>query len=105
MDSEYKDIFEKLYQPLPDPRYPNIQYWRFAYAPQDPLTDDSVAVRQAIDEAERELVRSSRRRIRADGKYFLLLNFMEMVFLPMQVRGIRFRGEERSSLLRADVSR
>jgi hypothetical protein len=104
MDSEYKDIFERLYQPLSDLEFPNAQYWHFAYAPQNPMADDSVAIRQAIDEAEQELIRSSRRRIRADAKYFLLMNFMEMVFLPMRVRGVRFGGEERYSLLRDDVN-
>jgi hypothetical protein len=104
MDSEYKDIFERLYQPLSDREFPNPEYWRFAYAPQNPMADDSEAIRQAIDEAERELIRSSRRRIRADAKYFLFLNFMEMVFLPMRVRGVRFGVEERSLLLGEDVS-
>lgn len=97
MDSAYKEIFEKLYQSVPDPRYPNLEYRLFARLPYLP-SDDSIAIRQAIDDAEAELIRSSRRGIRADAKYFLLVNLMEMVFLPMQLRGRNFREELRPAL-------
>jgi hypothetical protein len=102
MDSEYKAIFERLYQPVPDPRYDRLEYRLFAWSPYL-QTEDGIAVRQAIDAADAELLKSNRRRIRADAKYFLFLNLMEMVFLPMQMRGISL-GEERGPALRADLN-
>jgi hypothetical protein len=102
MDSEYKAIFERLYQPVPDPRYDKLEYRFFAWAPYL-QGEDGLAVRQAIDAADAELLQSSRRRIRADAKYFLFVNLMQMVFLPMQIRGRSFR-EELQPALRADLN-
>jgi hypothetical protein len=93
MDPEYRDIFESLYKREPEPRY-----W-VAQVP--PLTEDSRVLQRAIDYADEELSRSRRRRIRADAKYFLYVNFLEMIFLPMRIRGQY--PEEVLSSLRADL--
>jgi hypothetical protein len=102
MDSEYRAIFERLYQPVPDPSYDKLEYRLFAWSPYL-QSEDGIAVRQAIDAADAELLKSSGRKIRADAKYFLFLNLMEMVFLPMQIRGRSFR-EELGPALRADLN-
>jgi len=101
MDAEYKDIFESLYEARPDLRYPTLQY-RYFTLRQDPLGEDGVAVRQAIDYADAELFTSRRRRIRSDAKYFLFVNFMEMLFLPMRIRGEGLTDDLRS-YIRADL--
>jgi hypothetical protein len=93
MDPQYRDIFQLLYKQEPEPRY-----W-VAQAP--PLVDDSSVLHRTIDNVDEELFRSRRRRIRADAKYFLYVNFMEMVFLPIRIRG-RY-PEELITSLRADL--
>jgi hypothetical protein len=100
MDSEYKQIFDTLYQLQPEPPYLNRLFHVF-YRGEPSLGDERV-VRKAIDDAETRLLESTGRRIRADAKYFLLLNVMNMIVVPVQMR----RGgtsEPLDSYIRSDV--
>jgi len=67
------------------------------------LVRNELFVREAIDEADARLFQSTRRKLRADAKYFLLLNFMQMVLAPVRLRGSDVAAALASSLV-ADVS-
>lgn len=101
MEAAYRDIFETMYTRRPSPSFPNLEREYlplFLY----PFGPDELFVRQAIDEADAGLFQSRRRKLRADAKYFLLLNFMQMVFAPVRLRGGGVTAELTSSLV-ADI--
>ena len=50
-------------------------------------------------EVDAGLFESRRLRLRADAKYFLLLNFVQMVLAPVRLRGRRGNPELTSSLV------
>src|SRR5216683_2740954 len=97
MDSEYNAIFSTLYKPLPNillgPRASRVLQERFQ------RSSEGAIVREAIDEVEN--VRGYR--LRPDAKYFLFVNLMQMVVIPIQVRG-GLRLEDLRPALRSDVA-
>ena len=106
MDPVYEHIFDDLYSAQTDREYPNRARIVEAaiFASDEPVK----AVRQTIDEADRELVATRRLKLRSDARYFLLLNLSEMVVRPVQMRTGTppFVGpsEELNSILRTDVN-
>lgn len=106
MDPVYEHIFDDLYNVQSDREYPNrARIFEAAnFASDEPVR----AVRQTIDEADRELAVTQRLKLRSDARYFLLLNLSEMVVRPVQMRTGTppFAGpsEELDSFLRTDVN-
>ena len=93
MDAEYRDVFEAMYTRRISPSIP----------PPGPPGQDELIVRHAIDDADARLFQSRQQRLRADAKYFLLLNFMQMVFAPVRLLGRDVTAELTSSLV-ADIN-
>jgi hypothetical protein len=102
MDAEYRDVFEAMYTRRISPSIPPPGR-EFLLFFSHPPGQDELIVRHAIDEADAGLFQSRRRRLRADAKYFLLLNFMQMVFAPVRLRGRDVTAELTSSLV-ADIN-
>lgn len=81
MDREFKNIYSALYS-LPS-NYPP----RAIRSPQSPLYfEEELVIRSAIEHAETGLSERGQR-LRADARYFLLVNISEMIILPIQMRG------------------
>ena len=106
MDPQYELVYQDLYllRPLlgPSDRPP---YPYFQQTPQ--LIQDAESVRKAIDAAESELAASRQQTLRADARYFLLLNLMEMIFVPVRAvevrRGRSEMAQEVQSYLHEDL--
>jgi hypothetical protein len=103
MENQYREIFSLLYGPVTRVvDYPPGESVRVLYQtlprerPYQETEDD--VVRQVIDEVERDGHYS----IRPDAKYFLFVNLMQMVMIPLQLRERRNLDDVRS-LLRPDV--
>jgi hypothetical protein len=88
MHQEFKDLYQKLYEEFSAFRWPYPAVLQPVF---DLLTTEQVwtmvdDTRKAIDDAEaNESVK-----LRSDAKYFLLLNFVEMVLLPISI--VREKG-------------
>ena len=83
MDPAYGSIFQNLYSAQSETGY--LGQFRAAVAPDPQSTRDTESIRRLIDEAEAELTRSTTQTLRSDARYFLLLNLMQMVFIPFQL--------------------
>jgi hypothetical protein len=102
MDQEYKEIFSALYYSGFPLGYP-ARWARWGFEEPWFLSEDSGAIRRAIDEAEQQLLLDSRQRLRPDAKHFLLSNLMGMVVAPVRMRGeVDFK--ELAPMLRDDVA-
>jgi hypothetical protein len=83
MDPAYGSIFQNLYSAQSETGY--LGQFRAAVAPDPQSTRDTEAIRRLIDEAEADLTRSTTQTLRSDARYFLLLNLLQMVFIPFQL--------------------
>jgi len=103
MDLEYREIFSMLYSPFTS-RYSTTRWLSRILSERFTRGPEASAVRQAIDEAEEKLLSAKGQGgIRADAKYFLLINLMQMVVVPARVRG-SIGLEELRRLLSSDVA-
>src|ERR1700733_11729651 len=92
MDPAYGSIFQNLYSAQSETGY--LGQIRAAVAPDPQSTRDTETIRRLIDEAEAELTRSTTQTLRSDARYFLLLNLLQMVFIPFQLHAGPFPGAE-----------
>ena len=83
MDPSYGSIFQNLYSAQSETGY--LGQFRAAVAPDPQSTRDTESIRRLIDEAEADLTRSTTQTLRSDARYFLLLNLLQMVFIPFQL--------------------
>jgi hypothetical protein len=90
MDPAYGSIFQNLYSAQSETGY--VGQFRATVAPDPQSARDTEAIRRLIDEAEAELTRSTAQTLRSDARYFLLLNLLQMVFIPFRLRDSPFSG-------------
>jgi hypothetical protein len=88
MDPGYGSIFQNLYSARPDTGYAGQV--SAAVGPDPESANETEVIRQAIDAAEAELRRSTSQTLRSDARYFLLINLLQMVFVPFRRRGRTF---------------
>jgi hypothetical protein len=83
MDPDYGSIFQNLYSAQSGTG--SVGEFRAAVAPD--LARDSAVIRRTIDELEAELKETTAKTLRSDAKYFLSLNLLQMVFIPLRLHG------------------
>ena len=88
MDPAYGRNFQNLYSTQSETGY--LGQFRAAVAPDPQSIRDTESIRRLIDEAEANLTRSTTQTLRSDARYFLLLNLLQMVFLPFQLHTVHF---------------
>jgi hypothetical protein len=93
MDNEFRPVYEKLYRSY---RRPSEVLLR--------LRDESFRaarmVSESIEKVQGELANSNLPQLREDAKYFLLLNLVEMVYVPLREQQNPFGGRPRLEDLR-----
>lgn len=99
MRPEFYEVYENLYR---DFLFVRLQQWR-------PITDESLkpaTVRDLIYETQRAIDNAAEKkggdRVRPDARYFLLLNFYEMVLRPIALVG-RLDDEAQGRLSRENL--
>jgi hypothetical protein len=96
MNDEFRPIYEKLYRSYQRPS-------RVLYRLRGGTFRASKEVTEAIEQVQRELKSKELPQLREDAKYFLLLNLVEMVYVPLSEENPSANIRELRPALQEDI--